>query len=313
MDFKDYYEILGISADADQKAIKSAYRKLARQYHPDVNPGNKESEEKFKTINEAYQALSDPEQRKKYDELRVQYQRWQQSGGRGQDFDWQRWTTASGEGARVRYATAEDMEDLFGTDNPYSDFFTSIFGQARPRQARPRSRRGQDVEAEVEVTLEEAYQGASRLLQIGDRRIEAKIPPGVRTGSRVRLSGQGEPGVNGGQPGDIYLIVRVAPHSTFEREGDDLYTEVPIDIYTAALGGEARVPTLDRDVVLKIPARTQAGRSFRLKGKGMPRLGSQEARGDLYARARLVLPEPLTDHELEVLRTLADERQKVKR
>lgn len=314
MDFKDYYEILGIAPGADQKAVKSAYRRLARQYHPDVNPGNKEAEEKFKTINEAYQVLSDTEQRKKYDELRAQYQRWQQSGGRPRDFNWQQWAAQPGEGVHVQYASEEDLEDLFGTNNPYSDFFSTIFGGARGQatQARTRPRRGQDFDAEVEVTLEEAYHGTSRILQMDGRRIEARIPPGVRTSSRIRLSGQGEPGRNGGPPGDLYLVVRVLPNEKFEREGDDLYTDLPVDVYTAVLGGEVRVPTLGREVLLSIPARTQAGRSLRLKGKGMPKLNDPKSHGDLYARVRLVLPEHLSDRELELFRELAAERQRVK-
>jgi len=188
MDFKDYYEILGVSPDADAKTIKQTYRKLARQYHPDVNPGNKEAEEKLKFINKSYQSLSNPQQRKKYDELRAQYQRWQQSGRQPRDFNWQNWTAQPGQSANVQYETVDDLEDLFGNDSPFSDFFTSIFGQTRG-QARSRGpRKGQDVEAEVDLTLEEAFQGTTRMLQIGDRRIEARIPPGVRTGSRVRLA-----------------------------------------------------------------------------------------------------------------------------
>lgn len=310
MEFKDYYEILGVPPDADQKTIKQTYRKLARQYHPDVNPGDKEAEEKFKTINEAYQALSDPEQRKKYDELRAQYQRWQQTGGRPRDFNWEDWFAQPGEGVNVQYSTVEDLEDLFGSESPFSDFFTSIFGQARGQRRRaPSPRRGQDVEVEVEITLEEAYRGATRLLQIGDRRIEARIPPGVRTGSRVRLAGQGEPGRSGGPAGDVYLVIRIQPHPTFELEGDDLHTEVRVDIYTAVVGGEARVPTLDRPVLLKIPPRTQADRSFRLRGKGLPRLGDPDTRGDLYARVKLVLPENMSDEEVETFRKLAEARK----
>jgi len=325
MEFKDYYEILGISPDADEKTIKSTYRKLARQYHPDVNPGNKEAEEKFKTINEAYQALSNPEQRKKYDQLRSQYLRWQQTGrqqpgGRPKpDFNWQDWTAQPGEGVNVQYTTVEDIDDLFGGQSPFSDFFTSIFGQRQAGQGRPgrsgsprgepsATRRGQDVEVEADVTLEEVYHGGARQVQIGDRRIEVRIPPGVRSGSRVRLSGQGEPGRNGGPPGDLYLITRLLPHPIFEREGEDLHTEVPVDIYTAVLGGEVRVPTLDRPVMLKIPPRTQAGRSFRIRGKGMPKLGQPNTRGNLYARVRLVLPEPMSEQEISAFRDLAARR-----
>jgi curved DNA-binding protein len=309
MDFKDYYEILGVPPDADEQTIKQAYRKLARQHHPDVNPGNKEAEEKFKTINEAYQALSNPEQRKKYDELRAQYQRWQQSGRNPRDFNWQNWAAQPGQEANVQYATPEDLEDLFGGEGAFSDFFSTIFGQARGRSAPTGPRKGQDVEAIVELTLEEAYHGASRTFQIGDRRIEARIPPGVRTGSRVRLSGQGEPGRNGGSAGDVYLIVRLLPHPTFDLEGDDLYTRVSIDFYTAVLGGEAQVPTLDRPVTLKIPPNTQTDRTFRIRGKGMPKPKEPNARGHLYARARVILPENMTEQEVTALRELAEGRR----
>jgi len=309
MEFKDYYSILGVPPEADAKAIKSAYRKLARQYHPDVNPGNKEAEERFKEINEAYQALADEEGRKKYDALRAQYLRWQQSGGRPQDFDWRAWSAQPGQGVHVQYATPEDLEDLFGTENPFSDFFNSIFGGIGSQPGAARPRRGRDIEYEVELTLEEAFHGASRVLQMDGRRIEAQIPPGVRSGSRVRLSGQGEPGRGSAPAGDLYLIIRVLPHARFEREGDDLYTEIPVDIYTAVLGGEVRVPTLEREVLLKIPSRTNSGRSFRLRGKGMPRLGDPRTRGDLYARVRLVLPENMSERELEMFRKLAAERR----
>lgn len=312
MDFKDYYEILGVSPNADEKTIKQAYRKLARQYHPDLNPGNTEAEEKFKSINEAYQALSNAEQRKKYDELRAQYQRWQKTGGQPRDFNWQNWAAQPGEQANVRYATAEDLEDLFGEESPFSDFFTSIFGQTGgyARGARTRApRKGQDVEAEIALSLEEAANGTMRTLQVGERRIEARIPPGVRTGSRVRLAGQGGPGRDGAPPGDVYLAVRLLPHPDFELEGDELHTKLPVDIYTAVAGGEVRVNTLDRPVMLKIPPMTQSGQSFRIKGKGMPKKGDPKVRGDLYARVNLVLPENMTEEELGTLRALAEKRK----
>jgi curved DNA-binding protein len=314
MDFKDYYEILGVPMDADKKVIQQTFRKLARKVHPDVNPGNKEAEEKFKTINEAYQVLSDVEKRKKYDELRAQYQRWQQTGGRQQEFDWQNWTVQPGKGVHVQYANPEDLEDLFGSASPYSDFFTNIFGQARKsgrgsgRSTAPSPRRGRDVEYVVDLTLEEAYHGTERLLEIDGHRIQAGIPPGVRTGSRVRLAGQGEPGHNSGPAGDLYLIVNILPNTTFERERDDLHIDVPVDIFTAVAGGEIRIPTLERPLILKIPPRTNAGRSFRLRGKGMPHLGDPKTYGDLFALVRLVLPDPLTDQEVNSIRELASFR-----
>jgi curved DNA-binding protein len=312
MDFKDYYEILGVPPDAEKKIIKQTYRELAKKHHPDVNPGNKEAEEKFKTINEAYQVLSDAEKRKKYDELRAQYQRWQQAGGHKQDFDWQNWSAQPGQGVHVQYGSPEDLEDLFGSTSPYSDFFNNIFGQVRERGrgAAPRPRRGRNVEYELDLTLDEAYHGTDRLLEIDGHRIQAIIPPGVRTGSRVRLSGQGEPGHNNGPAGDLYLIVHILPDENFEREGDDLHIDVPVDIFTAVAGGETRIPTLDRPLILKIPPRTNAKRSFRLRGKGMPHLGDPKTHGDLFALVRLVLPDPLTDEEVNSIHELASSRSK---
>ena len=314
MDFKDYYQILGVPPNAEKKVIQHSFRQLARKVHPDVNPGNKEAEEKFKTINEAYQVLSDAEQRKKYDELRAQYQHWQQTGGRQQDFNWQNWSARPGQGVHVQYANPEDLEDLFGSESPYSDFFNNIFGQARrsgrgrDRGTPPSPRRGRDVGYEVDLTLEEAFHGADRLLEIDGHRIQASIPPGVRTGSRVRLAGQGEPGHNSGPSGDLYLIVTILPNDTFEREGDNLHIDVPVDIFTAIAGGEIRIPTLERALLLKIPPRTNAGRSFRLRGKGMPHLGDPKTHGDLFALVRLVLPDPLTDQEVHSIRELASSR-----
>ena len=313
MEFKDYYEILGVPPNADKKVIQQTFRQLARKVHPDVNPGNKDAEEKFKTINEAYQVLADAKQRKKYDELRAQYQQWQQTGGRQQDFEWQNWSAQPDQGAHVQYASPEDMEDLFGKDSPYSDFFTNIFGQARKggRGTPSSPRRGRDVEYEVDLTLEEAFHGTERLLEIDGHHIKAGIPAGVRTGSRVRLAGQAEPGQNGGLAGDLYLIIQILPNDTFEREGDDLHMDVPLDIFTAIAGGEVRIPAMERPLTLTIPTRTNANRSFRIRGKGMPHLGDPDKRGDLFARVKLVLPDSLTDQEVDSIRTLASARQKL--
>jgi len=322
MEFKDYYKILGVAQNADKKLIQQTFRQLARKHHPDVNPGNKDAEEKFKTINEAYQVLSDAKQRKKYDELRAQYLQWQQAGGQQQqDFDWQNWSTPqnagashAGKGARVQYASPEDMEDIFGSDSPYSDFFTNIFGQARKsgkgRASSPSPRRGRDVEYEVELTLEEAFHGAERSLEMDGHRFTAGIPAGVRTGSRVRLTGQGEAGQSGAPAGDLYLIIQILPNETFEREGDDLHMDVPLDIFTAIAGGEVRIPAIERPLTLTIPPRTNANRSFRIRGKGMPHQGDAKTRGDLFARVRLVLPDALTDQEVDSIRALASARQK---
>ena len=314
MDFKDYYEILGVAPDADKKVIQQTYRQLARKHHPDVNPGNKEAEEKFKTINEAYQVLSDAKKRKKYDELRTQYQHWQQTGNQQQqDFDWQNWSAQPGTGTRTQYANAEDLEDLFGNASPYSDFFANIFGgggTSRGRGVPPSPRRGRDVEYEVDLTLEEAFHGTERLMEMDGRQFQASIPQGVRTGTRVRLPGRGEPGRNDGPAGDLYLIIKVLPNDIFERDGDDLHMDAPVDIFTAIAGGEVRIPALERPLTLKIPPRTDANRTFRIRGKGMPYLREPDKRGDMFAHVRLILPDPLTDQEVDSIQRLASARQK---
>jgi curved DNA-binding protein len=316
MEYKDYYQVLGVSRDADQKEIRSAFRKQARECHPDVNPGDPASEERFKEINEAYEVLSDPEKRAKYDQLGSEWQHYQQQGGEPGGFNWGQWTTgAPGQGQRVhvQYGTPEDLEDIFGGGGAFSDFFTSIFGGmggARPEGARqgytyqPRPRRGQDYEQEVEIALREAYQGATRVLQKDGRRLEVTIPPGAKTGTRVRMSGEGGPGAAGGEPGDLYLRVRVQPDPVFEREEDGLRVTVPVDLYTAILGGEVRVPTLSGPVMLTIPEGTQNGQVFRLRGKGMPRLRNPDQHGDLYARVDVRLPADLTPRQRELFEEL---------
>ncbi len=310
MEYKDYYQILGVSRDATEDEIKRAYRRLARKYHPDVNPGDKEAEERFKEINEAYEVLSDPEKRRKYDQLGAAWREWERMGGRPGDFDWSQWVSAAPGGQRVyvRYGTAEDLEDLFGGSSPFSDFFTQIFGGLGGApggfEFRARPRRGQDLEHEVEISLEEAYHGTTRLLQKDGRRLQVKIPPGAYTGLRIRMAGEGGPGAAGGQPGDLYLRVRVAPHPRFERRGDDLYTTVPVDLYTAVLGGKVRVETLAGPVMLTIPPGTQNGQTFRLRGKGMPKLRQKGQYGDLYARVEVRLPTRLTPRQRELFEEL---------
>ncbi len=307
-EFKDYYAALGVSPDADDKTIKQTYRKLARQYHPDVNPGDTAAEDTFKELNEAYQVLGDPEKRKQYDTLREQYRQWQQRGGMG-GFNYQQPGGGPGGFAYSQTISPEDLQDLFGGESPFSDFFSSMFGQGAAPGAANRPRRGRDIEATATISLEEAFQGTTRGIQVGERRIEARIPAGARSGTRIRLAGQGNPGAAGGPAGDLYLQVEIAPHPVFEREQDDLTAAIPVDIYTAAVGGEARVQTMDGTVRLKIPPRTQADRTFRLRGKGMPRLNNPEQRGDMYVKVKLVLPDELSEHEETTLRNLAQERQ----
>ena len=307
MEYKDYYDILGVSREADEKEIKRAYRRLARKHHPDVNPGDAEAEERFKEINEAYEVLSDPEKRLKYEQLGTDWARWQQTGGRPGDFDWSRWTTGTpggGQRVHVRYGTPEDLEDLFGGSSPSSDFFAQIFGGMGGFEYQVRPQRGQDYEQALEISLREAYQGTTRVLQKDERRLEVKIPPGARTGTRVRMAGEGGPGAAGGKVGDLYLRVEVAPDPQFERQGDDLHVTVPVDLYTALLGGQVQVPTLSGSVMLTIPAGTQNERTFRLRGKGLPHLRQSKQHGDLYAQVDVQLPTRLTPRQRKLFEEL---------
>jgi curved DNA-binding protein len=311
MDYKDYYKTLGVDRGADEKEIKRAFRRLARQCHPDVNPDDPQAEERFKEINEAYEVLSDPEKRSKYDQLGADWQRWQGMGGGPGDYDWSRWTTGRpGERVHVRYGTPEDLEDLFGGGSPFSDFFSQIFGGmgGRPSaggfQYEIRPQRGQDYEQAVEISLQDAYHGTARILQKNGQRLELKIPAGAKTGTRVRMSGHGGEGTVGGQPGDLYLRVKVLPDPRFERDDDNLRTTVTVDLYTMVLGGKVQVPTMTGDVVLTIPAGTQNGRTFRLRGKGMPHLRQPDQHGDLYARVEVRLPSNLTAQQRELFEEL---------
>ncbi|MDQ7094951.1 J domain-containing protein [Desulfosporosinus sp. PR] len=323
MDFKDYYQSLGVSPEADEKTIKKAYQKLAKKYHPDVNPGDKSAEAKFKEVTEAYQAISDPEKRRKYDELRQDYQQWQTRGGRG-DFDWGRWQAQPGSGSQQTYTMSpEDFAEIFGggsarsggfhSTEGFSDFFSTLFGGGQGfgfggSSAGVRARAGQDFEVEVEVTLEEAYHGTKRLVRTGEKQIEAKIPKGVRTGSKVRLAGQGGPGTSGGPAGNLYLNITVLSDTRFTRDGDDLKVTLPVNFYQAIMGGEVRVQTFGGEVLLKIPPLTQSGKKFRLKGKGMPNLEHPQQQGALLAELAITLPDDLTQQEIAALRELAQKR-----
>jgi curved DNA-binding protein len=300
VEYRDYYEVLGVPRHAGADDIKRAYRKLAVQYHPDKNPGDRAAEEKFKQINEAYEVLGDPAKRAKYDQLGASYETWQRMGGRPVGFDWSQWFAPGAEGSRVEMG---DLGELFG--GGFSDFFQAIFGGMPGGQAA--RRRGADLQQPVAISLSEAFHGTTRQLQLDGRRIEVKIPAGARTGTRIRLSGKGRPG---GEPGDLFFLIEVQPDPTFERQGDDLHTAVTTDLYSAVLGGEATVPTLSGPVVLTLPAGSQPGQVFRLRARGMPVLGRPSEHGDLYARLRVLIPQRLTDRERELFQQLASLRKK---
>lgn len=314
MQYRDYYQTLNVSKNASQDEIKKAYRKLAREYHPDVNPDDPNAEEKFKDINEAYQVLSDEEKRKKYNQFGSQWKQYQQAGGRAEDFDWSQWA-AGGQrgGTQYRSVTQEEFEQMFGGGlGGFSDFFETLFGgMAGARTARrPTSRstqqdlrRGRDIEHAVEISLEEAFHGTTRLLTFEDgRRLEASIPPGVKTGSKIRLSGQGGGGAVGS--GDLYLKIKVQPHSKFRREGDDLRINQAVDFFTALLGGEVNVNAIDKAVKLTIPPETDSGKTFRLKGLGMPKLSKPGQRGDLFVTVEVQVPKNLTKEEKKMFKEL---------
>ena len=317
MEFKDYYSTLGVAKAATEKEIKQAFRKLARKFHPDVNPGDKAAESKFKEINEAYEVLGDPAKRKKYDELGANWRMYEQAGAAGGAGPFPGgWNVNVGgaPGGGYRTMTQEEMEEMFGDSNPFSDFFTTFFGggfegaaagagAARgARGGRTRQRPGRDVEHELELTLEDAFHGTTRRLALTHdghaRTVDVRIPAGVGDGSRVRVSGEGEHGVGGAASGDLYLRVRLAPHQTFERKGRDLYTKVPVPLTTAVLVGEAEVQTLaGKPARLRIPTMTQNGQVFRLKGFGMPAVGKANEIGDLYARVDVQMPTQLSSEE----------------
>jgi len=325
---QDYYQILGVNKNASEKEIKQAYRRLARKHHPDLNPGDKSAEARFKEMNVAYEVLSNPEKRKKYDQFGDQWEYAEQFAKAGGQ-QGVRWDSGKG-GTTFEYGDASGLGDIF----------SSLFGDAgMGSRMRRGPQRGQDLESPVEVSLEEAYHGSRRVIQlqttepctacggtgrVGNRvcticngaggkiipkRLEVKIPTGVRDGSRIRIAGEGGSGLAGGSKGDLYLVVKVLPHKLFERKGDDLHTEVSVPLTTAILGGEVRLPTLKGNISLKIPPETQNGKVFRLAGKGMPRLGNANY-GSMFAKVKVVLPTNLTAEEKKLFEGLQSLRPK---
>ena len=317
MEYKDYYKVLGVSKSASAEDIKKAFRKLARRYHPDVNPGDKKSEEKFKEINEAYEVLSDVAKRRKYDTLGPN---WQEQFG-----------YPSGAGGRATNYRGSSMNY---NSAGFSDFFEALFG--RPTTTTRKT--GEDIEQRVEVTFQEAYSGGMRTFNIQttetcpvcrgtrlvagksctncnglgslarSKRIQVKIPAGVDNGSKIRVAGEGQPGSNGGPRGDLFLVISVKPDPLFERKGDDLYSDIDVDLVTAILGGEVAITTPEgRKLALTVPPETQNGRLFRLANKGMPHLRG-EGNGNFFARVKVVLPLGLNDDERGLFEQLARSR-----
>jgi len=323
---KDYYSILGVKRDASEQEIKRAYRRLARKHHPDVNPGDKSAEAKFKEINEAYEVLSDKEKRQKYNQFGDQWQyadQFAKAGGQQTPF----WDFSQSGAQRFHFEEG-DLDSLFG------EMFQGFRTGTASRRTRPR--RNLAIDYPVEVTLEEAYQGTNRILSLQaeepcsgcggtgriqnmpcsacrgsgvvtrSKQLEVKIPPGVNNGSRVRLAGKGGQGYDGVK-GDLYLVVSVKPHRLFEQKGDDLYVGVAVPLTVAVLGGEVQVPTPKGKLALRIPPETQNGRTFRLAKQGMPHLGNS-SRGDLLAKVSVVLPTKLSTEEKKLFEQLGQLR-----
>ncbi len=287
MDYKDYYKILGVERKASADDIRKAYRKLAMQFHPDKNPGDKKAEDKFKEINEAYQVLSDETKRARYDQLGSAYSNFRTGGGRPNDFQWEDW-------GGTRRGGGVNADDPFNGGG-FSDFFRTIFGEAIRSSGRNQPSQQQGYQQEVDISFQEAFEGTSRQLQSNARKLQVRIPAGVKTGSKVRVAGAGPEGL------DLYLIVNVTDEDKFERDGQDLYTASTLSVFTLILGGETDVETPTGKVKLSIPAGTQTDQVFRLAGRGMPHIKNPNTKGDLFVKLKVQVPKYLSSKQRELI------------
>lgn len=326
MQYKDYYKILGVSKNASQDEIKKAYRRLARKYHPDANKDSPDSEKKFKELQEANEVLGNPENRKLYDQVGSNWKQYKNSGGSAQDFNWNDFARSQG-GQRQRsysYNTRGGADPFGGAGSAgFSDFFETIFGRGfsqdpfgggatynpggRPRTQTTQGKRGKDVNAELDISLAEAYEGTEKSFSFQGERLKVKVPPGIKNGQKLKLKGKGQMG-RGGHAGDLFIIIKIRPDNRFTVKGKDLYCDVPVDLYTAVLGGNAQVPTPNASVKIKIPAGTQSGKTFRLANLGMPEFRKPSDKGYLFAKVMIQIPEDLTSKEKDLFKQLADIR-----
>ena len=311
MEYKDYYKILGVDKDATSEEIKKAYRKLAMKYHPDRNPGNKAAEEKFKEITEANEVLSDPDKRKKYDQLGSNWKQYQNAGTNGMNDIFSQF---GGGGQGASYNFEGNLGDLFGNIGGFSDFFDSFFGgRTKGRTAgNPFSQtsKGTDYEANLNLTLEEAYNGAQKQFSVNGKTIKVSISPGTQDGKKLRLRSMGAPGKNGGAQGDLYLNIHIINHPFYEVKNDDLFYNLDVNLYTAILGGNVQVITLDnKKINIVIPKETDNGKLLKLKRKGLPKNGNLNDKGDLYVRILVQLPKKLSKEEKKLFEKLAELRK----
>jgi len=323
MEYKDYYNILGVSRDVSEAELKKKYRKLAAKYHPDKNPGDATAETKFKELGEAYEVLKDPEKRKLYDQVGSDWKRYQQAGANPNDFNWGQYAGQGGQRVHINF------EDMFGggtrgqsSAGGFSSFFETLFGggdpfgssqyQTRQYQSDARRRgvaKGRDSEAQIHIDLKDLLKGAEKQLRVNGEKVKIKIPAGIEDGKRLKLKGKGLASAPGGPKGDLYLKIKIDEPANFERKGSDIYQTVPIDLYTALLGGAITVETLEGKVKLNIPPETKNGKVFRLGGRGLPHLKTPSKRGDYLIKVDVQLPQNLTDKEKELIKKLAAERR----
>ena len=304
MIYKDYYKDLGVAKTATPGEIKKAYRTLANKYHPDKNRGDKSAEERFKVISEANEVLSDPVKRKKYDQFGADWKLYEEAGAQPGGFDWAKY--ASGRGGQTHRTSTHEANAMF-TDEGVNDLFEMLFGQ-RTGQRRGRQSiviKGEDIETETTLSLEEAYHGTTRLIRLNGQTIKVTIKPGIADQQVLRIAGKGGGGSNGGPNGDLYLTVKIAPHPEFRRKGNDLHRDFPVELYTAILGGKTQIKTLRGNVTVNIPKGTPNGKALRLRGLGMPVYAKKNEFGNLLAKVDIVLPEHPSEEEIDLFRKLA--------
>jgi curved DNA-binding protein len=302
MEYKDYYKVLGVERTVGKEELKKQYRKLARQYHPDVNTTDKNAAAKFSEIAEAYDVLADDDKRRKYDALGSDWEQHQASGQPG-DFDWSKYASPE---TGQEGASSQNWEDLFGKGSQASDFFRALFGQGfRGSEGSWFARKGQDINAVLEISLEEAFEGGTRILSVGAQNIRIKLKPGIWDRQMIKIDGKGAPGNNGGESGDLYITFLIKPHPEYRLEGTDLFRDISVSVFSAMLGASIEIKTISGKFELKIPPGTRNGTVLRLRGKGFPVYGKPGNYGNLFLRVMLQLPEKITGQEEKLWRELA--------